>query len=96
MNAAETAPIGRTGLRVSRLGFGGTGLGRMFWSTEAADAQDAVDAEWAAGLQFPLLHPAVASVEVGMRSRVEVERNAALLGAAVAPALWMELERQPP
>jgi D-threo-aldose 1-dehydrogenase len=50
----------------------------------------------AAALQFPLLHPAVASVVVGMRSRAEVERNAALLGAAVAPALWMELDRQPP
>jgi len=52
VNPADTAPIGRTGLRVSRLGFGGTGLGGLFRSMAASDAQDAVDAAWEAGLRY--------------------------------------------
>ncbi|HYZ63238.1 MAG TPA: aldo/keto reductase [Acetobacteraceae bacterium] len=52
MNPAETAPIGRTGLRVSRLGFGGTALAGMFRATDEADAHDAVDAAWEAGLRY--------------------------------------------
>jgi D-threo-aldose 1-dehydrogenase len=52
LNPADTAPIGRTGLRVSRLGFGSTVLAGMFESTSEADAQDAVNAAWEAGLRY--------------------------------------------
>ena len=45
----------------------------------------------AAALQFPLAHPAVASVAVGCRTAAEVRRNAQLLEAPVPAALWADL-----
>jgi len=47
----------------------------------------------AAALQFPLAHPAVASVVVGMRSPAEVEANLALLRAPIPGAFWRDLKR---
>lgn len=44
-----------------------------------------------AALAFPLRHPAVASVVVGMRSAAEVAQNAALAAAPVPEALWSDL-----
>ncbi len=46
----------------------------------------------AAALQFPLTHPAVATVLVGARSPEEIERNAAHLAHPIPPALWEELD----
>jgi len=46
----------------------------------------------AAALQFPLLHPAVASVVVGHQQREEVERNLALVRHDIPAALWAELK----
>lgn len=48
----------------------------------------------AAALQFPLGHPAVVSVVAGMRSRREVEANAALMTTAIPPGLWSDLKAQ--
>lgn len=45
-----------------------------------------------AALQFPLRHPAVASVVVGMRSRDEVETNARRLAEPVPAAAWAHVE----
>ncbi|HEY5365469.1 MAG TPA: aldo/keto reductase [Casimicrobiaceae bacterium] len=45
----------------------------------------------AAALQFPLAHPAVASVVTGMRSAAEVLANLAHLRAPIAAAFWQEL-----
>lgn len=45
----------------------------------------------AVALQFPLAHPALASVVVGMRSPQEVVENAAALRCAIPAALWDEL-----
>jgi D-threo-aldose 1-dehydrogenase len=45
----------------------------------------------ALALQYPLRHPAVASVVVGMRSPQEVEQNVRALTASVPDALWDEL-----
>ena len=45
----------------------------------------------AAALQFPLGHPAVASVLVGARSAREVEANADAFATEVPPGLWEEL-----
>jgi D-threo-aldose 1-dehydrogenase len=45
----------------------------------------------AAALQFPLAHPAVASVVAGARSRAEVEVNVGLLGLPIPRDFWQEL-----
>lgn len=45
-----------------------------------------------AALQFPLRHPAVASVVVGMRSRGEVETNTCRLAESVPAATWEHLD----
>jgi len=48
----------------------------------------------AAALQFPLAHPAVASVVTGMRSAAEAEANAAHCRAAIPRAFWEELKHE--
>jgi D-threo-aldose 1-dehydrogenase len=45
----------------------------------------------AAALQFPLAHPAVASVVTGMRSDAEVAANVAHMAAPIPPDFWREL-----
>jgi D-threo-aldose 1-dehydrogenase len=46
----------------------------------------------AAALQFPLAHPAVATVVAGARSRAEVEANVRLLRLPIPPGFWQELK----
>ncbi|MBM3599752.1 MAG: aldo/keto reductase [Alphaproteobacteria bacterium] len=46
----------------------------------------------AAALQFPLLHPAVTSVVLGMRSEAEVIRNLDLMAADIPEGLWRDLK----
>ena len=46
----------------------------------------------AAALQFPLRHPAVATVLTGCRSVSEMEENARLFQAAIPEELWDELD----
>jgi D-threo-aldose 1-dehydrogenase len=60
---------------------------------EAVCARHAVSLA-AAALQFPLAHPAVASVVTGMRSIAEVEQNLAHLRAPIPPAFWEELKHE--
>ena len=48
----------------------------------------------AAALQFPLAHPAVASVVTGMRSAREVEANLAHCAARIPGAFWEELKHE--
>jgi D-threo-aldose 1-dehydrogenase len=48
----------------------------------------------AAAVQFPLGHPAVASVLVGCRSGLEVDEDVALLGLDVPAGLWEELQSE--
>ena len=45
----------------------------------------------AAALQFPLAHPAIASVVTGMRSAPEVAANLAHMRAPIPPDFWREL-----
>jgi D-threo-aldose 1-dehydrogenase len=45
----------------------------------------------AAAIQFPLTHPAVASVLLGCRSADEVESNATDFAVDIPPALWTDL-----
>ena len=47
-----------------------------------------------AAIAFPLTHPAVASVVLGMRSPQEVRINAGHFGTAVPPQLWVDLRDQ--
>ncbi|MFO1311295.1 MAG: aldo/keto reductase [Burkholderiales bacterium] len=48
----------------------------------------------AAALQFPLRHPAVASVVVGHERAEEVARNVALMRHPIPAELWAELKRE--
>ncbi len=48
----------------------------------------------AAALQFPLHHPAIASVVVGHQAPEEVRHNLALLAHPISPALWAELRAE--
>jgi D-threo-aldose 1-dehydrogenase len=50
----------------------------------------------AAALQFPLRHPAVASVCVGARSPKQIRRNAEWFAAPIPDELWEELEELSP
>jgi D-threo-aldose 1-dehydrogenase len=47
----------------------------------------------AAALQFPLQHPAVASVIPGARDAAEVEENLRLITLSIPYALWLELRQ---
>jgi D-threo-aldose 1-dehydrogenase len=51
MRVAETRPLGRTGLRVSRLGFGGAPLGNLFAALSDAAAGETVAAAFEAGIR---------------------------------------------
>jgi D-threo-aldose 1-dehydrogenase len=46
----------------------------------------------AAALQFPLAHPAVATVVAGMRTAAEVESAAIRRGAEIPPTFWRRLQ----
>ncbi|MBK7474100.1 MAG: aldo/keto reductase [Betaproteobacteria bacterium] len=48
----------------------------------------------AAALQFPLGHPAIASVVTGMRDRAEAAANLAHVRAAIPVAFWAELKHE--
>jgi D-threo-aldose 1-dehydrogenase len=52
MKAADTRPLGRTGLRVSQIGFGGAPLGNLFAALSEADAASAVAGAFAAGIRL--------------------------------------------
>ncbi len=47
----------------------------------------------AAALQFPLAHPAVASVIPGLQSNEELHANVAMMGMPMPSALWDDLRR---
>ena len=46
----------------------------------------------AAAIQFPLRHPAVASVLTGCRSVRELDENVRMFQAPIPSALWDELD----
>jgi D-threo-aldose 1-dehydrogenase len=68
--------LGHTPVEVTRLGFGGGPLGVTLPQ---------------AAMAFPLRHPAVAGVVVGMRSPAEVQANVADFDTAVPSGLWSTL-----
>jgi D-threo-aldose 1-dehydrogenase len=46
----------------------------------------------AAALQFPLAHPAIASVIPGCRSAAEIKENAEMMEFPIPPEFWLELK----
>lgn len=52
INPAEHVPLGRTQLRVPRIGFGGAPLGNLFARVAESDARDALAAAYDAGLRY--------------------------------------------
>lgn len=48
----------------------------------------------AAALQFPLAHPAIATVVIGERSREEVTQNSRYADAPIPPELWDDLRTE--
>jgi D-threo-aldose 1-dehydrogenase len=48
----------------------------------------------AAAIQFPLAHPAVATVLVGVRSAAELEENVGHFTRAIPRDLWLELRAE--
>ena len=48
----------------------------------------------AAALQFPLAHPAVATIIPGAKSPAEAAENADRLAVPIPPALWADLKAQ--
>ena len=48
----------------------------------------------AAALQFPLAHPAVATVSTGARTTDELDQNAAFMRHAIPSDLWQELKTE--
>ncbi|MCX4672734.1 hypothetical protein OG453_39885 [Streptomyces sp. NBC_01381] len=45
-------------------------------------------------MAFPLRHPVVAGIVVGMRSADEVRRNVAAFGAAIPDQVWADLRAE--
>jgi D-threo-aldose 1-dehydrogenase len=66
-------PLGRSAVRVSRLGFGSTGLGGLFRASSDADAKATIDAAWEAGLRHydtaPQYGSGLAEMRVGLGLR---------------------------
>jgi D-threo-aldose 1-dehydrogenase len=52
MKAADTRVLGRTGMHVSQLGFGGAPLGNLFTALSEVDAADAVERAFASGIRL--------------------------------------------
>ena len=52
MDPAETRPLGRTGVRVTQLGFGGASIGELFVRVPEEEGVATVRAAWDAGIRY--------------------------------------------
>ncbi len=52
MNPAETRPLGRTGVRLTQMGFGGASIGELFVKVPEEDALACLRAAWEAGIRY--------------------------------------------
>ncbi len=88
LSPLDTVAVGRTGLSVTRMGFGSVFIGRPGVPQEQAIcARHGVPLATAA-LQFPLAHPAVTSLVIGAKSPEEIDANLAAFECAIPAALW--------
>ncbi|WP_240759198.1 aldo/keto reductase [Lichenicoccus roseus] len=69
-----TRSLGRSGLAVSRLGFGANAIGNLYVALDENDARDAVDAAWDSGVRYydtaPLYGHGLSERRLGDRLRV--------------------------
>src|SRR5437879_13325233 len=52
MNPAETRALGRTGVRLTQLGFGGASIGELFARVSEADSLACLSAAWESGIRY--------------------------------------------
>src|SRR4051794_34041632 len=52
MDPLARRPLGRTGVELTQLGFGGAPLGDLFVKVSEADAQATLEAAWTAGIRY--------------------------------------------
>ena len=52
MNPAETRALGRTGVRLTQLGFGGASIGELFAKVSEADSHACLRAAWDSGIRY--------------------------------------------
>ena len=52
MNPTETRSLGKTGVKVTQLGFGGAPLGELFVKVDEATAAATLNAAWDAGIRY--------------------------------------------
>ena len=76
----QQKPLGRTGLKLSTLGFGGTGLGNMYTAMSESEAIETLDAAYASGLRYfdtaPLYGHGLSELRLGSGLRRFADPNA--------------------
>ena len=86
----ETRALGRSGVRVTRLGFGGAPLGNLFRSLEEPQALDTVRRAWAGGIRYfdtaPLYGSGLSERRIGAALATE-PRDAFVLSTKVGRRL---------
>ena len=99
IDAGELRALGRTAVRVTRLGFGGAPLGNLFRPLDAAQAVDAVRRAWAAGIRYfdtaPLYGSGLSERRLGAALRGE-PRDGFVLSTKVGRRLVPRSVHAPP
>ena len=52
MNPAQQNQVGKTALKITQFGVGGTGFGNIYKAVGDQDALDTIDAAWNAGIRY--------------------------------------------
>ena len=90
IDPVETRALGRTAVRVTRLGFGGAPLGNLFRPIPEDQAVDTVRAAWAAGVRYfdtaPLYGHGLSEQRIGAALRGQ-PRDAFVLSTKVGRRL---------
>lgn len=73
MRADERVTLGRTGLRVSRMGLGLASLGGMFRTVPEAEAQATIDRAWELGVLLTRIPSVVRSSGGGFPTRLAIQ-----------------------
>jgi D-threo-aldose 1-dehydrogenase len=99
VDPGETRPLGRSAVRVTRLGFGGAPLGNLFWPIAEPQAINAVRRAWAAGVRYfdtaPLYGSGLSEQRIGAALARE-PRDAFVLSTKVGRRLVPQPADEPP